>query len=197
MGFLDKAKEQASALAAKAQEGVNQGQAKLSESQANKKAAGLLEQLGAWQWAQQHGRDAGQAQEQTARILAELAAHEAEHGPIGAPLPPAEEVAPPPPAARRCGAGAARPRPAPPAAGAAPPPPQRPIGDTATPRNRSAGRSRGRLHPRLTWPVASRLPRSPSSPDGSASGSAATRTRRTSPADEPGCRPAGDYAARP
>ena len=46
MGFLDKAKEQASALAAKAQEGVNQGQAKLSESQANKKAAGLLEQLG-------------------------------------------------------------------------------------------------------------------------------------------------------
>ena len=44
MGFLDKAKEQASALAAKAQEGVNQGQAKLSESQANKKSAGLLEQ---------------------------------------------------------------------------------------------------------------------------------------------------------
>ena len=120
MGFLDKAKEQASALAAKAQEGVNQGQAKLSESQANKKAAGLLEQLGAWQWAQQHGRDAGQAQEQTARILAELAAHEAEHGPIGAPLPPAEEAAPPPP-----GAEAAPPAPAaaPPAAGAAPPPP--------------------------------------------------------------------------
>lgn len=124
MGFLDKAKEQASALAAKAQEVGSQGQAKLSDAQANKKAAGLLEQLGAWQWAQQHGRDAGLAQEQTVRILAELAAHEAEHGPIGAPLPPMEEVAPPPP-----GAMPTTPPPpgtspvAPPPAGAAPPPP--------------------------------------------------------------------------
>jgi hypothetical protein len=126
MGFLDKAKEQASALAAKAQEGVNQGQAKLSESQANKKAAGLLEQLGAWQWAQQHGRDGGQAQEQIARVLAELAAHEAEHGPIGAPLPPAAEVAPPPPGAEGVAPAApAAPPPAaaPPVTGAAPPPP--------------------------------------------------------------------------
>lgn len=125
MGFLDKAKEQASALAAKAQEGVNQGQAKMSEAQANKKAAGLLEQMGAWQWAQQHGRDGGQAAEQLARVHSELAAHEAEHGPIAAPLipsapePPApvdQGAAPPPP-------GASAPPAAPAPAPAAPPPP--------------------------------------------------------------------------
>lgn len=130
MGFLDKVKEQGTALAAKAQEGVNQGQAKLSDAQANKKAAGLLEQLGAWQWAQQNGRDSGQAQEQTARILAELAAHEAEHGSIGAPMPPAVEVAPPPPGAEGAAPPPSPPAPtappapmAPPPAGAAPPPP--------------------------------------------------------------------------
>lgn len=126
MGFLDKAKEQAAALTAKAQEGMNQGQAKLSDAQANKKAAGLLEQLGAWQWAQQHGRDAGHAQEQTVRILAELAAHEAEHGPIGAPVPPVEEVAPRPPGAEGTAPPPAQAPPAaaapPPAATAAPPP---------------------------------------------------------------------------
>ena len=123
MGFLDHAKEQASAV-------MSQGQAKNNDVQATKKASGLLEQLGAWQWAQQNGRDSGQAQEQTARILAELAAHEAEHGPIGAPMPPAVEVAPPPPGAEGAAPPPSPPAPtappapmAPPPAGAAPPPP--------------------------------------------------------------------------
>ena len=150
MGFLDKAKgNKRRRCPPKRRKGMSQGQAKLSEAQANKKAAGLFEQLGAWQWAQQQGRDGGQAQEQTAGILSELSAHEAEHGPIGAPLPPAAEVAPPPPGAEgvaptptRTGACAtsctcpAGRRPA--CSGAA--------GHAAAGR-RAACRTRGRLHP--------------------------------------------------
>ncbi len=126
MGFLDKVKEQGTALAAKAQDGVNQGQAKLSDAQANKKAAGLLEQLGAWQWAQRNGRDAGQAEEQIARVIGELEAHEAEHGPIAAPLPPAppEAAAPPPPAEAT---------PPPPEAATPPPPAAAPAPPAAAP----------------------------------------------------------------
>lgn len=145
MGFLDKVKEQGTALAAKAQEGVNQGQAKLNEAQANKKAAGLLEQLGAWQWAQRNGRDAGQAEEQIARVIGELEAHEAEHGPIAAPQPPAppEAAAPPPPPAAGSDVAAPAPPPAatppppttppPPGAAAPPPPAAAPVPPTAPP----------------------------------------------------------------
>lgn len=105
MGFLDKVKEQGSALASKAQEGINQGQAKLDEAQARKKANELLGQLGAWQWAMSNGRDGGQAAGQIEQIRAELAAHEAEHGQIdpptvAAPPPPAPPTDPPPPPAQ-------------------------------------------------------------------------------------------------
>lgn len=134
MGFLDKAKAQAESLAAKAQEGINQGQAKMNASSANSAAKGLHEQLGAWTWAKRQGRDEGQADEQIARILGELEAHEATHGPVGLPavpgaVPPAPDgsVAPPPP-----GGSAAPPPPGPdgsvapppPGGSAAPPPPQ-------------------------------------------------------------------------
>lgn len=119
MGFLDKAKAMGTDLAAKSQEVVNQGQSKLNDSQVNKRAAGLLEQLGAWQWAQQHGRDGGQADEQLARVIAELEAHEEANGEIAAPLAPviaADAPAPPPPSA-----GFAPPPP--PTADVSPPPP--------------------------------------------------------------------------
>ncbi len=89
MGFLDKVKEQGSALANKAQEGISQGQAKLDEAQARKKANELLGQLGAWQWAMSQERDGGHGAVQIERIRAELTAHEVEHGPLAAPEPPA------------------------------------------------------------------------------------------------------------
>jgi len=108
MGFLDKVKEQGSALASKAQEGLSQGQAKLDEAQAKKKANELLGQLGAWQWAMSEGRDGGVGATEIERIRAELTAHEAEHGQIAPPVvaapepppaPPADFAPPPPPGA--------------------------------------------------------------------------------------------------
>lgn len=83
MGFLDKAKEQASALASKAQDAANQGQAKLDASQAKKHADGLLRDLGAWYYAQRTGRDNGTGSAEIERVYAELQAHEAEHGRLG------------------------------------------------------------------------------------------------------------------
>lgn len=100
MGFLDKAKEQATSLGKKAQEGISQGQDKLNDAQAKRKAGSLLEELGSWEWAARQERDGGVAAEQLERIRAELAAHEAEHGPIDPPVPLVAEAAvpaPPPP----------------------------------------------------------------------------------------------------
>lgn len=128
MGFLDKVKEQGSALASKAQEGISQGQAKLDDAQAKKKANDLLGQLGAWQWAMSNGRDGGSGATEIERIRAELTAHEAEHSPIAPPAvavpesppaPPADVVQPPPPPG---GPGAA------PGAVTPPPPPITPPG---------------------------------------------------------------------
>lgn len=103
MGFLDRAKEQASALANKAQEGISQGQAKLDAQQAKRHADGLLRDLGAWVYAQHTGRDNGEAAANIERIYGELQAHEAEHGQLGSdkepepadsPVAEAEAVAP-------------------------------------------------------------------------------------------------------
>ena len=112
VGFLDKVKEQGTALAAKAQEGVKQGQAKLDDGQARKKADGQLRDLGAWLWAQKNGRDDGQGDAEVSRLLGELSAFEAEYGALPLPviLPAGGEfnletlddsAAPPPPAAGR------------------------------------------------------------------------------------------------
>jgi hypothetical protein len=116
MGFLDKVKAQA-------EQAVKQGQDKLEDVQAKKKADGLLRSLGAWHYAIQTGRDEGNGPAEMARITAELQAHEAEHGPLGGaredeapeapPVPGAPPVAPPPPGAFA----------APPVPGSTPPPP--------------------------------------------------------------------------
>lgn len=119
MGFLDKVKEQGSALAGKAQEGISQGQAKLDEAQSKKKANQLLGELGAWQWAMTHGRDGGVGATQIERIRGELTAHEAEHGPIEPPVVAAPE---PPPAPSADVAPPAPPGPPPGAPPTAPPP---------------------------------------------------------------------------
>jgi len=115
MGFLDKVKAQA-------EQAVKQGQDKLEDVQAKKKADGLLRSLGAWHYAIETGRDEGKGPAEIARITAELQAHEAEHGQLGsdkeeepeaeAPAPPPPSSPPPPP-----------PPSSPPAPGDMPPPP--------------------------------------------------------------------------
>jgi hypothetical protein len=100
MGFLDKAKQTL-------QEGAKAAQEKLDDAQAKRKADGLLRELGAWTYAAHKGGYVD-AQSNIDRVLGELAAHEAEHGPLGGdtaddgdsgapPPPPVTEAVPPPP----------------------------------------------------------------------------------------------------
>lgn len=106
MGFLDKVK-------ATAEQTIKQGQEKVDEVQAKRKADSLLRDLGAWYYAVQTDRDKGQGEGELARLTAELKAHEAEHGPLGGDEDQPTQATPPPP-------GAWTPPPAP---GSAPPPP--------------------------------------------------------------------------
>ena len=99
MGFLDKVKTQAEQIA-------KQGQDKLDDQKAKRKADGLLRSLGAWYYAIETDRDEGKGAAEMVRIVAELHAHEAEHGPLGGsaddePDEPAQPAAPdgPPPVA--------------------------------------------------------------------------------------------------
>lgn len=84
-----------------AQETLDKGKEKLDDVQADRAADKLLRDLGAWYYASQTGRDNGEAGANVARIIAELQAHEAEHGELGKdkePEPPAPAAAAAPPA---------------------------------------------------------------------------------------------------
>ncbi|MGN6694063.1 MAG: hypothetical protein ACTHN0_07790 [Aquihabitans sp.] len=123
MGFLDKVKAGADSVAQAAQQTIQQGQDKLDDVQAKKKADGLLRDLGAWHYAVATGRDQGDAADEIARLTAELQAHEAANGPLDVgrkELPP-----PPPPPAPPTGAAPLPPGPTspPPPPGSVPPPP--------------------------------------------------------------------------
>ncbi|MEZ5140804.1 MAG: hypothetical protein R2711_19125 [Acidimicrobiales bacterium] len=126
MGFLDKVKAQA-------EQAVKQGQDKLDEAQAKRKANDLLRDLGAWYYATQTGRDEGNGPAELAPHHRRLQARGRARPPEqcqgrararGAPAPAAPAVpdapgaVPPPP-------GAVPPAPAdgPPPPGAIPPPP--------------------------------------------------------------------------
>lgn len=130
MGFLDKV-----------QQAAKQGQDKLDDLAAKKKADGLLRDLGAWHYAKLTERDGGRADAEIARLVGELGAHEAEHGPLGGsgtdgaeptPAPTAAPSAPPPvapPPASMAAPGAVPPPPpgvVPPPPGVVPPPPVAP-----------------------------------------------------------------------
>jgi hypothetical protein len=82
MGFLDKAKQQATQLAQKAQEGVKTGQAKLDQVQSKKKEDALLRDLGAVCFADKTGRGTAETAGEIERLLSELRSHEAEAGAI-------------------------------------------------------------------------------------------------------------------
>ena len=118
MGFLDKAAAKVNEATRAAQEGV-------AEMSAKRKADGLLRELGAWTYAQHKG-GFPEAQANIDRLIAELQAHEAEHGELGAKeetTPPTPPPTPPPPSA---GAAVVPPPPPPPPAAPPPPPPGAP-----------------------------------------------------------------------
>ena len=77
MGLMDKVKQGAGQALTKAQQGVNQGKAKLDQAQAKHQWDGLLRNLGAAVYAEQ--RQGGPADAVTA-ALAALDEHAATHG---------------------------------------------------------------------------------------------------------------------
>ena len=116
MGFLDK-------LQQTAKETLDKGKEKLEDVQADRTADKLLRDLGAWYYAGRTGRDKGEAATNVERIVAELQAHEAEHGELGSDKEePAAAAAPTPPAPAAPGSP---PAPAAPPS-ASPPPPASP-----------------------------------------------------------------------
>ncbi len=77
MSLLDKAKVAAEKAAARAQQGVQQGQAKIEELQEKRKADALLRDLGAAYFAEERS---GGDHEAVVRALAAVDAHVAENG---------------------------------------------------------------------------------------------------------------------
>lgn len=104
MGFMDKMKQQATGLAAKAQEGVKSGQAKVGGAEANKKSEALLRDLGAAVYAQRKGTAGQENDAEIERIVGELRVLETEQA---APV----DTAPTAAAVPSPGEGAAAPAP--------------------------------------------------------------------------------------
>ena len=80
MGFMDKVKAQAEVGLAKATEATKAGQEKLDQATAKHKADGVLHDLGAALYAERVGRGTDQTAADVERLVADLQAHEAEHG---------------------------------------------------------------------------------------------------------------------
>ena len=80
MGFMDKVKAQAEVGIAKANDMTKAGQEKLDQASAKHKADGMLHDLGAALYAERVGRGTDQMAADVERLMAELQAHEAEHG---------------------------------------------------------------------------------------------------------------------
>jgi hypothetical protein len=81
MGLMDKVKQSAETALNKAQQGVNQGKAKIDQAQSKRQWDGLLHNLGAAVWAEE--REGGSHDAVTAAIAA-LDAHLADNGPVQA-----------------------------------------------------------------------------------------------------------------
>lgn len=82
MGIMDKVKAQATQIADKAQQAAQEGQAKIAEVQAKRKADGLLQELGGIVYSERAGRPLPDAEIRTSQLVAQLQAYEAEHGPV-------------------------------------------------------------------------------------------------------------------
>jgi hypothetical protein len=81
MGLMDKVKQSAETALNKAQQGVNQGKAKIDQAQSKRQWDGLLHNLGAAIWAEQ--REGGSSSAVTAAWAA-LDEHLAANGPVEA-----------------------------------------------------------------------------------------------------------------
>jgi len=80
MGLMDKVKAQATVLAQKTQETARDGKAKYDQVQAKRRADGLLRNLGAAVYAERTGRSTPETEAQIDKLVADLSAHETEHG---------------------------------------------------------------------------------------------------------------------
>ena len=78
MGLLDKAKEQATKVAHKAQEGVKAGQEKIEDVQVKRKTEALMRDLGSIVYAQRTGTPEGDPEAEISRIVAEIQELEAQ-----------------------------------------------------------------------------------------------------------------------
>src|ERR1700674_5048817 len=76
MGLMDKVKAQANQLAQQA----NQGMAKFDQSQHNKRADGMLRNLGAAVYAERTGKATAETPGLIDKLIADIAAHEAQYG---------------------------------------------------------------------------------------------------------------------
>ena len=127
MGLLDKVKAQATAATEMAKDAAAKGQAKMNDAQAKKSADGMLRDLGAAFYATKTGRSTPATDDEMARLVTSLQAHEAEHGQIT--LAP-ESAAAAPTATPADGSAAPAPPPPPKAADPASPPPPPPTAQT-------------------------------------------------------------------
>jgi len=80
MGLMDKVKAQATVLAQKGQETAREGKVKFDHAQAKRRADVMLRNLGAVVYAERTGRGTPGTQADIDRLVADIKAHEAEHG---------------------------------------------------------------------------------------------------------------------
>jgi hypothetical protein len=80
MGLMDKVKAQATVLAQVTQETARDGKARFDQAQAKRRADALLRNLGAAVYAERTGRSTPETEAQIDKLVADLSAHESEHG---------------------------------------------------------------------------------------------------------------------
>jgi uncharacterized membrane protein YgcG len=80
MGLMDKVRAQGTVLAQKAQETARDSKARYDQAQARRRADALLRNLGAAVYAERTGRSTPETEAQIDKLVADLSAHESEHG---------------------------------------------------------------------------------------------------------------------
>ena len=98
MGLMDKVKAQATVLAQKTQETARDSKVKFDQAQAKRRGDVMLRNLGAAVYAQRTGRATPGSQAEIDKLVADIKAHEAEHGINLAPEAGDQPQASPPPA---------------------------------------------------------------------------------------------------
>jgi hypothetical protein len=80
VGLMDKVKAQATVLAQKGQETAREGKVKFDQAQAKRRADIMLRNLGAAVYAERTDRGTPGTRADIDRLVADIKAHEAEHG---------------------------------------------------------------------------------------------------------------------